>query len=412
MNSGSPVSAERLAALLGKWNVGEGPLSRRLAAVLRRGVESGELAPGTGRPPERKVADAVAVSRTTVISAYERLKREDLLTSRQGSGTWVRVRRGAAGRTSGYALPGSRGASGLLTEPPGGSRAAVVEDPTCIAALTSLRASGARLLPVPVGEGGVDPAAVEEAFARASPRLAYVTPTFNNPTGAVMGALGRRRLAELADRYRIPVVEDLTVAGLALDDAPSPPPPIAAYAEAGAPVLSVGSMSKLFWAGLRVGWIRGPAPTIARLTHLKTVADLGTSLPAQLHAARLLPRAAEASAERQEQLMPHRDRLIEMLSERLPSWDLRRPRGGLSLWVRLPQATAPAFAQAMQRRGVLLAPGTTFSVDERHEDHLRLQFVPESGSLALGVEQVAQGWHSHHGTTTPKILATTDGPVV
>jgi DNA-binding transcriptional MocR family regulator len=266
----------------------------------------------------------------------------------------------------------------------------IVEDPTCPMVLSSMRTARARLLPVPVDAHGIDPERVEEAFARASPNLSYVTPAFNNPTGAVMDGPRRQRLGLLARRYQIPLIEDLTVEDIALEGERLPP--IATFAP-DAPVLSVGSLSKLFWAGLRMGWIRGPAPIIARLARLKAAQDLGSPLFSQLHATKLLALTEEARAERRDQLVPRLDCLTEMLSERLPDWSWLRPRGGLSLWVRLPSGDARIFAQVVQRRGILIVPGTAFSVSERHEEYLRLPFVSEPSTLVTGMEQLTRAWH-------------------
>jgi DNA-binding transcriptional MocR family regulator len=485
MGLAKTMASERLVPLLGRWTAGEGPLFRRLADALSGSIERGELPPLTRLPPERALAQALAVSRTTVIGAYRQLKEGGWLSSRRGSGTWVsRLPNSPGQRADGSPTPAGRGASELLSRMPGapapavdlsvtslsalplvwdayesiGAKelrelgygrgyepaglptlrlaiadafadagvptrpeevlvtsgtaqaisllaahylrpgdAVVVEDPTWPLALAVLRSSGVRLLPAPVGPRGADAGAVEGAFRRASPRLAYVTPDFNNPTGASMGTLGRRGMAELAERFQIPIVEDTTNSGVALG-AGLPPPPIAAFGSGDAPVLTVGSLSKLFWAGLRVGWVRGPAPTIARLARLKTVADLGTPLPAQLHASRLLPLIEEARAQRREQLLPRLDLLTGLLSERLPSWTWDRPVGGLSLWVRMPSGGAAALAQAAQRQGITVLPGPACSVCERHEDRLRLSFAEEPSVIAVGAERLARAWAAFEPT--------------
>jgi len=422
------------------------------------------------------LACALAVSRTTVIRAYEQLKVEGWLESRRGSGTWILRRIDSGHQTHGSVanaeaestLPGlldglhaaidlSTTALPALTSvweaaksitveeleelgrgygyEPAGSEAlreavaasftsrglpthaeevlvtngalqgiwlaaslylrpgdrVVVEDPTCPMVLSSMRTARARLLPVPVDARGVDPERVEEAFARASPDLAYVTPAFHNPTGAVMDGPRRQRLALLARRFQIPLIEDLTVEDIALEGERLSP--IAAFAP-DAPILSVGSLSKLFWAGLRMGWVRGPAPIIARLARLKATQDLGSPLFSQVHAARLLALREQARTERRGQLVPRRVCLTNMLSERLPDWDWCRPRGGLSVWVRLPAGDARVFAQVVQRRGISIVPGTAFSVSERHEEYLRVPFVSEPSTLVAGIEQLARAWHA------------------
>ncbi len=95
-------------------------------------------------------------------------------------------------------------------------------------------------------------------------------------------------------------------------------------------------MSKLFWGGLRVGWVRGPKPLIARLTRVKVAADLGGSVVSQALAARILPRRDEVAQARRREFLPRFDHLSALLGDGLPEWSWVRPEGGLTLWVRLP----------------------------------------------------------------------------
>jgi hypothetical protein len=114
-----------------------------------------------------------------------------------------------------------------------------------------------------------------------------VVEEFTNPVGALMPPAARRRLAGLAANHNVPVVDDAVVADLGLG-APVPPP--VAFYRPDAPVVLVGSLSKLFWGGLRIGWLRAPKPMISFLARAKAVEDLGTSVLAQVLAVRLLER--------------------------------------------------------------------------------------------------------------------------
>jgi DNA-binding transcriptional MocR family regulator len=352
------LSTTALPALASVWD----------AAKSIRAEELEEIGRGYGYEPagSEVLREAVAASFTN--RGLPTHAEEVLVTNGALQGIWLVA--------SLYIRPGDR---------------VVVEDPTCPMVLSSLRTARARLLPMPVDTRGVDPERVEEAFARASPNLAYVTPAFHNPTGAMMDGPRRERLGLLASRFQIPLIEDLTVEDIALEGARSSP--IAAFAP-DAPILSVGSLSKLFWAGLRMGWVRGPAPIIARLARLKAAQDLGSPLFSQMHAARLLSLTEKARSERRGQLVPRLDCLTDMLSERLPDWVWRRPRGGLSVWVRLPAGDARIFAQVVQRRGIFIVPGTAFSVSERHEEYLRVPFVSEPSTLVAGIEQLARAWYA------------------
>ena len=127
----------------------------------------------------------------------------------------------------------------------------------------------------------------------------------------------------------------------------------------GAPVVTVGSLSKLVWAGLRIGWVRAEAPVIARLARFKVLADLGSSLPGQVLAARLLRRAAAIRDARRRQACERRDALERALAAALPGWTWSRPAGGLCLWVRLPRGNAEELARVALRHGVAIVPGPT-----------------------------------------------------
>src|SRR5262249_44251430 len=161
--------------------------------------------------------------------------------------------------------------------------------------------------------------------------LVYLMPTFQNPTGVVAPESHRRELARLATERGIPILEDDALANL--DLGVRPPPPISSYAPA-APILSAGSLSKLLWAGLRVGWIRAPEPLISQLARRKALGDLGNSVVSQAVAARLLPRAEEIRDSRRRQILERLEVMEERMARLLPEWSWRRPGGGLSLWVR------------------------------------------------------------------------------
>ncbi len=154
----------------------------------------------------------------------------------------------------------------------------LVEDPGYFGALDAFRVAGARVSPLPVEAGGVPIGVLRDRIIATAARLVYLTPTFQNPTGAVMPVAARKEVARIASELAIPVIDDGVLAEMALD---GPTPPwIAAYAPS-APVLTIGSLSKLAWPGLRAGWVRAPEPIIERLARLKSANDLGSPLVTQ-----------------------------------------------------------------------------------------------------------------------------------
>lgn len=288
--------------------------------------------------------------------------------------------------TSG-AVEGVLLAARLFLEP---GDAVAVEAPSYIGALDVLRAVGARLLGVDVDDRGARTDQLAALIARSQPRMMYLIPDFQNPTGTLLSGPRRREVARLATESRIPVVEDVVQRELWFES--QPPPPIA-VSDPDAPVLTLGSMSKVFWGGLRVGWIRCDPTTIERLGRIKTVINYGTPAIDQMVSARLLPQIDAIAARRREQLAIRLASLEAALHTHLPDWRWRTPAGGLSLWLELPFADAPALAQAAERHGLAVATGASFGIAPRdHHDHVRLPFVAEPSTITEGVRRLAAAW--------------------
>jgi DNA-binding transcriptional MocR family regulator len=268
----------------------------------------------------------------------------------------------------------------------------VMEDPTFPGAVDAFQTAGARILPVPVCESGAEVDLLERTVAEHRVRAVYLMPTFHNPTGSVMSDQARRKLVRFARATELPIVEDNSLAELVLGS--RPPPPLAAYA-GNATIVSIGSLSKIYWAGLRVGWVRAPRSTIVQLGRLKAVADLGTSLPSQAIAVNLLARSEHVRARRRRELEARLTLVEEQLRRQLPEWEWRRPEGGLSLWVRLPDGSSMELTQIAHRRGVSIAPGSLMSTTGRFDEFVRLSFDHEEAVLEEGIRRLAAAWKTY-----------------
>lgn len=275
----------------------------------------------------------------------------------------------------------------------------ITENPTYPGALDVFTALGARVIGVRVRRQGVDLAALGDHLSRAQPALAYLIPTYQNPAGAVLGPQDRRALADLIQQHQVPLLEDDSLSGLAIVG--DPPPPVAALAP-NAPILTADSLSKLFWAGLRVGWIRGPEPMIAQLGRLRAVADLGGSLPAQVIATHLLARYEEIRRRRGQVIAQRLELVTRLLGDMLPDWSWARPLGGLCLWVRLPYGSATEFAQVALRTGVSIVAGSVASPDGNFDDHLRLPFGHRPEVLEEGIRRLARAWQLYAPSEEPR----------
>src|SRR3954454_4799094 len=136
----------------------------------------------------------------------------------------------------------------------------LVDHPTYPHALDAVRAVGARPVPVALLTDGWDVDMLAATLRQAAPRLAYLIADHHNPTGLTLTADDRAAVVALARGARTPLVVDETMAELGLDPDVRPPAPLAAHDPDGESVITIGSMSKAFWAGLRIGWIRA-SPT-------------------------------------------------------------------------------------------------------------------------------------------------------
>lgn len=264
----------------------------------------------------------------------------------------------------------------------------LVETPTYPNALTAVRHHRARVVTTnldPVDGWDEDLLLAEIRASR--PAVAYLIPEFQNPTGHVMSRRLREHLPAAAHRAGTDVIIDESYVDLWFDAAPGLAP-VASF-DSHARVLAVGGMSKPFWGGLRVGWVRAAVPVITRLTALRIASDLAGPVLDQLLAAAVLDHAAEILAERRTCLRDRRDALAAALREHLPQWTFRVPGGGGSLWVELEAPVATALAQSAEEHGVRLAPGPTFGPTGTLERFVRLPFTLAEPDLLEAVRRLA-----------------------
>lgn len=264
-----------------------------------------------------------------------------------------------------------------------------IESPSYPGARDAATAAGAQIVPIPVGMDGARLGSLADILARHAPRLVYLNPTFQNPTGSVMPDAARAEVARLVGRHDVVLIDDCAVEELTMGE--EPPPPIAVHAP-DALILTVGTMSKLFWGGLRVGWVRAPLPLLSRLTGYKAMLDLGSSLPGQILATHLMADIVAVREERRAMVAANFRLLGSLLSDLLPTWSWSMPRGGLSLWVRLPVGNARDLAAEGHRHGVAVLPGATMSPEHSFDGHLRLVISRPPDVLTDGMRRLAAAW--------------------
>jgi DNA-binding transcriptional MocR family regulator len=454
--------------LLGQWSSGDGPLYRQLAGRLGGLIDDGTLRVGDRLPPERSLADALSVSRGTVVRAYEELAAAGSVTRVQGSGTTVHghdlggrpvsdrfvgerlwapdlasvdllkaipsMLPGVAELVSSIDLAPHVGdlddaeplgwwrlreliadlhtRQGLATSPHQilvtcGAQQAISltiavmvrpgdvvlgEDDTWPGLIDSVRHAGARFEPVRLDRDGLIIEDLAAKIDRFRPCLMAFNPQHQNPTGSRLPAERVQAVAELARRHRVPVLEDRVAADLGFDRRH-----LAAIDEydTGGYGMVAGSLCKVAWPGLRLGWLRADAQIINRMRSHKAVADMFTPALSQLLGLQIVERYEEFVDARLEQLRPSVDLVVDALDSDLPDWSYPSVRGGLSVWATLPHdASATAFVQHATRHGVSIASGREFCPNDVDCPNIRLPFTAAPELLAEGMRRLGEAWRT------------------
>ena len=236
----------------------------------------------------------------------------------------------------------------------------LTESPTHPNSVDSIRRSGCRVVAVPMSPGGWDLPLLEATIRQTAPRAAWMVVDFQNPTGWLMPAADRQRLAIAFARSRTTAIIDETLFELSLDGQEMPPP-FASFDPDG--VITVGSVSKSFWGGLRIGWMRVPEALVARILDARASLDLGAPVLEQLVVARLLRDRAAMLPERRAGLLGGgtrwRRRCGRSCRRGGSSCRAADCRCGASCRSR----SARRLVGVAQRNGVLLVAGSRFSPD-------------------------------------------------
>ncbi|MFV0259122.1 MAG: PLP-dependent aminotransferase family protein [Acidimicrobiales bacterium] len=468
------ISVDQLAALLGLWNTGPGPLYHQLSTAIGTLVETGRLRHGVLLPPERSLAAALTVSRGTVVSAYTRLADQGKVDRRQGSGTRVASAThpppGSADRIVDRLLEVHPDAIDLLMAMPrmlprvldtvrsvdlgehaslldevdaaglmpvrrriaelvtaeglattadqilvttGAQQAlslalrllvqpgdvVVTEAATWPGLLDTVTGLGGRIRPVRTDHDGLVLEDLRRALIHDRPVAMALSPYHHNPTGAFLPAGRRSQLLALAAEFEVPLIEDRVMARLGIEAATPRPLLADATPAVAARGVIVDSLSKVSWPGLRVGWIRADVQAVDEFRRLRFLLDLYSAVHSQLALLPVIHQLESIVAERAEQLRGGRDVLHEAIRETLPDWQVRRPRGGLVLWVELPEPVAEEFCRHAARHGVLVASGRQFGSDGNR--HVRLPFTTTRAQLREAVHRLAAAWESFEPGPSP-----------
>jgi len=277
----------------------------------------------------------------------------------------------------------------------------IVEGPTFLATIQCFRLYGAELISAPIDGEGVQTDVLEKLIAEHQPKFVYLIPTFGNPSGATLSLERRKKVLELAVKYRTLVVEDDPYGDLYFG---TPPPPSLLALSAQVPgsrewLVHCGSLSKVLSPGLRVGWMIGPVELLAKATMCKQFSDAHTSTFAQATAAQYLKAGrmpgtlAKVRAVYAERAQAMGEALRSELGGAI---DFVQPQGGLFVWARLTgaggkQADGNAFAKRAIEEGVAFVPGAPFYCANPDPATLRLSFATaDVAKIREGVARLAR----------------------
>ncbi|MFC4786809.1 MocR-like transcription factor YczR [Nocardioides sp. MAHUQ-72] len=292
--------------------------------------------------------------------------------------------------------PGALSAASIVAQAfTGPGDRVLVESPVYPNATQAIRHSGARLVPAPVDPDGWDLDAVGATLRQSAPKLAYLIPDFQNPTGHVMTDAQREEYAAALRRTRTVAVVDEAHQALALEGQEMPRP-FAAYSPE---AITIGSASKSFWGGLRLGWIRSPEGRMDDLTRARVGLDLGAPVMEQLVLARLLADAGPILRDHRARLREQRDALAAALRDLLPEWRFRLPAGGLALWCELPGPLGTVVVAEAERRGVIIAPGPVFAAEGGLDRFVRIPWTRPPEELEEAVRRLVAAWEVVRGRT-------------
>ncbi len=278
----------------------------------------------------------------------------------------------------------------------------LLEGPSYVGAIQAFTSYQARYLTVPIDQDGMRVELVEEALRKGRPKFIYVLPNFQNPGGTTLPLERRRRLVELAEHHRIPLMEDDPYGELRFEGEHIPPLVVLdaegrdnskGFFEGN--VIYMSTFSKTLAPGLRLGWVVAPVEVVSRLVQAKQGADLHTTTLTQMVAYEMVRTGFLEGHVRKirEVYRERRDVMLKALEEYFPpgaTWT--RPQGGLFLWVTLPEEIdAMELLKDAVEAKVAYVPGVAFYADGRGQNSMRLNFsYSQPEMIEEGIRRLAR----------------------
>ncbi|WP_194910095.1 PLP-dependent aminotransferase family protein [Catenulispora rubra] len=269
----------------------------------------------------------------------------------------------------------------------------IVESPTYPTTLELLRRIGVRIVPVRTGDGTLGADALVRLARKTRATMAVVMATCNVATGRSLPDADRATLVHLA-QTGVVVLDDRTLA----DYHPTPAPtPIAALAEH-RNIITVGSFNKIYWGGLKMGWIRLHPSLVETAVRIKSRTDAGSSIPSQILLTKLLPHHADITAHRQSEMQRRTHLTSAFLHDELPDWRNEAAGIGPSQWIRLPLRDSADFVAFAHAHGTTVGYGGIYRSDGRPSPHLRTTLTSSDEQILAALHNLRDAWSAFPAT--------------
>ncbi|TFB92295.1 MULTISPECIES: PLP-dependent aminotransferase family protein [unclassified Cryobacterium] len=294
-------------------------------------------------------------------------------------------------------LPGSQsGLSTAFRALVDRGRPLLMESPTYWGAILAAAQAGVQVVPIPSGAHGPDPEDLARAFEQTGARAFYAQPTFANPTGAQWSPDRADKILEIVRRYGAFMIEDDWAHDFGITTEPTP---IAARDDSGH-VVYLRSLTKSVSPAVRIAGIIARGPARERLLADVHAESMYVSGILQAVALDVVTQPAWRTHLRnlRHQLAARRDLLVDALHDFAPIAHLEAvPKGGLNLWVRLPDTTdLPTFVRDCESSGVRVAPGNEWFPAEQTGAYIRLNFSgPNAATFTEGAQLIGQTLEKH-----------------
>lgn len=269
----------------------------------------------------------------------------------------------------------------------------ICESPSYLGAINAFKAYQCNFVEVPTDDDGMIIEELEKILEKTErAKFIYVIPDFQNPSGRTWSIERRKRLVEVANKYNLPVVEDNPYGELRFE---GERPPAIKHFDTEGRVIYLGTFSKTFCPGLRLGWTCADTEVLQKYVLVKQGADLQTSTIAQRELNKFLEKydLDEYIEKIKEVYKRRRDLMLNTMKEEFPEGiKYTYPEGGLFTWVELPEhINARELLEKAIEKNVAFVPGGSFFPNGGHENTMRLNYSNmDEERIVIGIKRLAE----------------------